>query len=97
VEHNLALLRELGSLVATGYPVLIGVSRKSFIGKLLGSEAAPLPPEDRLEGTLAAQAWAQVCGARVVRAHDVLQARRVIDTLAPIRCRAEKPGTQTVS
>jgi dihydropteroate synthase len=84
VQHNLTLLRELGRFVDTGYPVLVGVSRKSFIGKLLGSKEAPLPVEDRLEGTLAAQAWAQIWGARVIRAHDVKAARRVIDTVAGI-------------
>ncbi len=84
VSHNLRLLRELPRFVASGYPVLIGVSRKSFIGKLLGSEDAPLPVGERLEGTLAAQAWAQIQGARVIRAHDVGASRRVIETVAGI-------------
>jgi dihydropteroate synthase len=85
LEHNLALLKHLGRFVETGYPVLVGVSRKSFIGKLLSSGEAPLPVEERLEGTLAAQAWAQIQGAKVIRAHDVQAARRVIDTLAGIK------------
>ncbi|HRF60096.1 MAG TPA: dihydropteroate synthase [Fimbriimonadaceae bacterium] len=84
VAHNLCLLRHLATLVETGYPVLIGVSRKSFIGRLLGSGGASLPVEERLEGTLAAQAWAQVAGCRVLRAHDVREARRTIEVLAAI-------------
>lgn len=83
IEHNLELLRSLSSFVQTGYPLLIGVSRKSFIGKLLGGEQT-LPAGERLEGTLAAQAWAQVQGARIIRAHDVLASKRVIDMIAGI-------------
>lgn len=84
VEHNLALLNGLDVLVETGYPVLIGVSRKSFLGKLLGG----LPADERLEGTLAAQVVAQMKGAKIIRAHDVKEARRAIEitkaiTLSP--------------
>lgn len=75
VDHNLSLLKNLEALVATGYPVLVGVSRKSFIGRLLGG----LPVEERLEGTLAAQVVAQLKGARIIRAHDVKEARRALD------------------
>ncbi len=83
VEHNLALLRNLGKFTGSGYPVLIGVSRKSFIGRLLG-KSEPLPSEDRLEGTLALQALAQLDGAAIIRAHDVKESRRVINTLAAV-------------
>lgn len=79
VDHNLQLLRHLDRLVDTGYPVLIGTSRKSFIGKVLGSEGKPLPSEQRLDGTLATQIWAQIHGAKIIRAHDVLAAKRAID------------------
>jgi dihydropteroate synthase len=82
VEHNLRLLAHLDQLVATGYPVLIGVSRKSFIGKLLSDP--PLPTNDRMEGTLAAQVIAQMKGAKIIRAHDVKQSRRAIDMTAAI-------------
>lgn len=85
VRHNLEILGRLSEFVRVGYPVLIGVSRKSFLGKLLGSEEKPLPVEERLEGTLACQAWAQIRGVSVIRAHDVRDSRRVIDTLAAIR------------
>jgi dihydropteroate synthase len=83
VSHNVQLLRHLDQMVQTEYPVLIGVSRKSFIGRLLGREET-LPLEDRLEGTLAAQTLAQAAGARIIRTHDVLAARRAIDLAAAI-------------
>ncbi len=81
VEHNLRLLRDLDKLTCCEYPLMVGISRKSFIGKVLGG----LPVEDRLDGTLAAQVVAQLKGARVIRAHDVVQARRAIDMVAAIQ------------
>ncbi len=72
--HNLALLAHLDELVATGYPVLVGTSRKGMLGTILGrSDGAdgPAPIEDRLEGSLATATWAMTCGARMVRVHDV--------------------------
>ena len=74
--HNLQLLSNLDTLVETGYPVLVGVSRKSFIGKLLGPEGEPAPADERLEGTLSAQVLAQAKGARIIRTHDVKAAVR---------------------
>jgi dihydropteroate synthase len=70
VDHNLLLLRHLRALVAAGYPVVVGTSRKSFLGRLAG-RGADLPPDDRLEGSLATAAWALTQGASMVRAHDV--------------------------
>ncbi len=81
VDHNLTLLRNVQDFVATGIPVLIGVSRKSFIGRVTGVD----DPTDRLEGTLAAQVWAQSKGVRIVRAHDVRASRRAIDMMAAIQ------------
>ncbi len=72
--HNLALLRHVDELVATGFPVLIGTSRKRFLGELLaGADAVPAPvgTEDRLEGSLASATWAILHGVQMVRAHDV--------------------------
>ncbi|MGH9086008.1 MAG: dihydropteroate synthase, partial [Acidimicrobiales bacterium] len=72
--HNLALLAGLEELVATGYPVLVGTSRKGFLGELLGrsdGRDGQVPTDDRLEGSLATATWAMACGARMVRAHDV--------------------------
>ena len=82
LEHNLEILRSLDVFRRTGYPVLIGVSRKSFIGKLLPHDGKSAPADDRLEGTLAAQLLAQLQGVRIIRAHDVKAARRTIDFAA---------------
>lgn len=72
--HNLTLLAHLDVLVATGHPVLVGTSRKTFLGTLLGrADGRPeaTPAQDRLEGSLATAAWAVAQGARMVRVHDV--------------------------
>ncbi len=79
--HNLALLQAMTQFIAHGYPVVLGPSRKSFIGKTLGSEHV----EDRLPGTLACVAWAQECGVQVVRVHDVRPAVQVIQMLEAIQ------------
>ena len=79
IEHNLALLRGLDELAALGQPVVVGLSRKSFIGSLGAGEKG-----ERLPGSLAAAALAVSRGAAVVRAHDVLEtvrAMRVADAL----------------
>jgi len=82
-QHNLSLLRHLKVLVDLGYPVLVGVSRKSFIGRVL-RPSDPLPADERLEGTLAAQVLAQINGARIIRSHDVKEAWRAIRMAAAI-------------
>ena len=74
VEHNCRLLRRLDALVALGYPVLVGVSRKSFLGRLLGGRDV----EGRLFGTAAAVALAVAGGARLVRVHDVAAIHDVV-------------------
>jgi dihydropteroate synthase len=79
-RHSLELCRRLPELTATGWPTLVSLSRKDFLG-----EALDLPPADRLEGTLAATAVCAWHGARVFRAHDVRATRRVLDTVASIR------------
>jgi dihydropteroate synthase len=78
--HSLQLTRCLDELVATGWPVLVSMSRKDFVGETLD-----LPVEDRLPGTLAATAIAAWLGARVFRAHDVAATRQVLDMVAAIR------------
>jgi dihydropteroate synthase len=72
IDQNLELINRLDEICALGYPVLIGPSRKSFIGYTLD-----LPPSDRLEGTAAAVAVGIVRGASIVRVHDVMQIVRV--------------------
>jgi dihydropteroate synthase len=69
--HNLALIREIGRLVEAGFPVLLGVSRKSFLGRLIGSDSAPAPIEAREPGGIAVHLWAAMQGVRVLRVHDV--------------------------
>ena len=74
--HNLSLLKHLNVLVSTGYPVLIGTSRKRFLGGLRADAdrprpADPVPVDDRLEGSVASAVWAMVQGVRMVRVHDV--------------------------
>jgi dihydropteroate synthase len=93
VRHNLQLLAALPELVATGVPVLVGTSRKSFIGHLGAGgspdgrvgEVPPLGAHDRLDGSLASAVWAMACGAAVVRVHDVaatVQAARLFGEVA---------------
>jgi dihydropteroate synthase len=65
-------------------PVLIGLSRKSFIGKVLGGEDAPLPVEERLSGTLACHAWAALEGADILRVHDVAETVQLLTMLRAI-------------
>ena len=72
-EDNLALLKNLAHLAALGSPVLVGVSRKSTIGRVLGR-----PPAERLAGGLGLAAWAVGEGARIVRTHDVAATRDAI-------------------
>jgi dihydropteroate synthase len=79
-RHSLALTNRLDALVATGWPVLVALSNKDFIGETLN-----LPVDQRLEGTLAATAVSAWLGARVFRAHQVRATRRVLDTVAAIR------------
>jgi dihydropteroate synthase len=72
-EHNLALLKNLAHIAALGSPLLVGVSRKSFIGRVLGR-----PAPERLFGGLGLAALAVSLGARVVRTHDVAPTRDAI-------------------
>ena len=80
LDHNLALLADLGRLRTLGRPILVGVSRKSMFGDLLG-----LPVADRLEATIAANAVAVVHGADMIRVHDVKEGRRAADVACRLR------------
>lgn len=73
LEHNLRLLSHLDDLAGLGRPVLVGISRKSFIGKILNLE-----PQDRLEGTIAAAVVSWLNGASILRIHDVRAVRRAM-------------------
>tara|TARA_B100000214_G_scaffold356176_1_gene314580 strand:+ start:335 stop:1159 length:825 start_codon:yes stop_codon:yes gene_type:complete len=72
-NHNFTLLKRLDEICNLGYPVMIGPSRKAFIGDVLDS-----PPDDRLEGTLATVVAGIINGARIVRVHDVKEVKRVV-------------------
>lgn len=74
VEHNLEILRRLREIKVLGFPVLIGTSRKSFIGKVLGIEV----PAERVWGTAATVAIAIANGADIVRVHDVREMVQVV-------------------
>jgi len=78
--HSLEITRRLGELVATGWPVLVSVSNKDFVGETLDA-----PVDDRLAGTLATTAVCAWLGARVFRAHHVRETRHVLSTISVIR------------
>ena len=79
-EHSVVLLARLPELVALGYPVLVGPSRKSFLGALTSA-----PADARLPGSLAAATACVLAGARALRMHDVAEARQAVDVAAAIR------------
>ena len=85
IEHNYEIIARLPQLHALGRPLLIGPSRKSFIGKTLGVEAG-----ERLMGTAAAVAACVLGSAHIVRVHDVGEMRQVCDVLDAVRSAAEE-------
>ena len=87
--HSLEVTRRLGEMAATGWPVLVSVSRKDFIGETLD-----LPPQDRLSGTLATTSVCAWLGGRIFRAHDVAQTRQVLDMVSAIK--GQTPPARTV-
>lgn len=79
LEHNIEIIARLKEFRSLGKPIVIGVSRKSFIGKLTG-----LPPDQRLEGSIAAAVLAVREGAQVVRVHDVPETVNALKVVDPI-------------
>jgi len=79
-RHSLELTRRLDELVATGWPVLVALSNKDFVGETLD-----LPAAERLPGTLAATAVSAWLGARVFRAHNVAETRQALDMIASVK------------
>lgn len=79
LEHNLTLIHHVDALLELGRPVLVGPSRKRFIGALLG-----LPEDERVEGTAAAVAWMVARGVHAVRVHDVREIARVVRVIDAI-------------
>ena len=82
-EQNLALLQGLDALTGLGYPGLLAASRKTVIGETLGG----LPPQERLEGTIALSCQAVYAGAQMVRVHDVKENVRAVRMLEAVLCR----------
>jgi dihydropteroate synthase len=80
IEHNLLILKHLYEFRILGKPILLGTSRKSFIGKILNTEVG-----DRLEGTLSSIAIAVINGAHIIRSHDVLEAKKAIAVADAVR------------
>ncbi|WP_428341525.1 dihydropteroate synthase [Mycobacterium sp.] len=87
--HGLALLRHMEDLVNTGWPILMALSNKDFVGETLGVDLT-----ERLEGTLAATALAAAAGARMFRVHEVGPTRRVLEMVASIS--GQRPPARTV-
>ncbi|EEP73128.1 dihydropteroate synthase [Micromonospora sp. ATCC 39149] len=87
-RHSLEITRRLDELSGTGWPLLVALSNKDFVGETLD-----LPVIERLEGTLAATAVSAWLGARVFRAHQVRPTRRVLDMVASIR--GDRPPART--
>jgi len=83
-DENYPLIARLAELQAAGFPLLAGVSRKSFIGRTVGEGDREVPPESRLYGTLACESALILKGAHILRTHDVkasLEAARVVDAI----------------
>ena len=87
LHHNLEILNQIDAFKELGYPILLGASRKSFIGSLLSGsspKAAPAPPEARLYGSLAVAAWCHAHHVEMIRVHDVretVELFRVLDAI----------------
>lgn len=83
-SHNLELLVHLDQVVALGWPVLVGTSRKAMLGRILATSDGvdePVPVDDRLAGSIATEVWAMHAGASMIRVHDVrsaVQAAKVV-------------------
>jgi dihydropteroate synthase len=87
--HSLEVTRRLADMTATGWPVLVSLSNKDFVGETLG-----VPPDERLPGTLAATSISAWLGARIFRVHQVVETRQVLDMVSSIR--GDRPPARTV-
>lgn len=83
-NHNIMLMKELPEFVATGYPILLGASRKRWIAEVMAGQSA-VEANDRLGGSIAASLWAAQCGVAVVRVHDVAPHVQALAALQAIR------------
>ncbi len=80
LEHNVTILRDLSSLKSLGYPILVGVSRKSFIGNILNKDV-----DERLIGSVAAALFSVINGARILRVHDVSETKDAIKIIEALK------------
>jgi dihydropteroate synthase len=87
--HSLEVTRRLAEMTATGWPVLVSLSNKDFVGETLN-----LPPEQRLPGTLAATSVCAWLGARIFRVHQVAESRQVVDMVSAVR--GDRPPARAV-
>jgi dihydropteroate synthase len=85
-EDNIRLLQEMRSFAAMNYPVLVGPSRKSFLGKILD-----LPPEERIEGTGVAVAFSILNGANIIRVHDIKEMKRAAMVADALKTNSDFP------
>jgi dihydropteroate synthase len=85
IAHNLELIARLGEIRALGFPVMLGVSRKLFIGKIAGGGTA-----ERLAGSIAACVQGAANGADIIRVHDVLECRKAVLVADAIRAAAKR-------
>ncbi len=90
-NDNMDILANLPKFKKTGHKLVLGVSRKSFIGRILGDA----PAEERLFGSLGASAWAALFGADILRVHDVLPTRQMLALLGAIHSRTESTAGRT--
>jgi dihydropteroate synthase len=87
--HSLEVTRRLAEMAETGWPVLVSLSNKDFVGETLN-----VPPEERLPGTLAATSVCAWLGARIFRVHQVTESRQVVDMVSAIR--GDRPPARAV-
>ena len=85
LEHNLTLLANLESLVELGYPILLGTSRKRFIGEIMGEKKGEANPKKRVAGTCATTALGVQAGVQIFRVHDVIENKQALDVAWSIR------------
>jgi len=87
-DDNLVILRDLGRFSSLGYPILMGTSNKSFIGRVLG-----VPVESRETGTMATIAAAVMNGAHIIRAHNVSAAKETVTIIDAIKASGTHPSS----
>ncbi len=84
-HDNLTVIKNLSSFKRLGFPLLVGLSRKSFLGTIISEDGKPLPVEERLFATIAANAFCAMEGADILRVHDVKETVDMLRTLQAIK------------